>query len=157
MPGVPLSALCILIHLIILATYEAGRILFPLFQMKNGGLDKLKKLAQGHWGCPGERWHSSLGSVVPGLGPPPTYPRLWTKQPVFSPHSLIAAQGVSLRLRQRTAGATGMSGSPPCPPCPWSQCASCTSPLLWMELLYLLCESVLDGNSLCLCGPTPAL
>ena len=35
--------------------------------------------------------------------------------PVFFPQSLIAAQGMSLWLRQRTVGATGVSGSPPLP------------------------------------------
>lgn len=43
--------------------------------MKNGGLDKLKKLAQGQWECPGEKWDSSLGSVVPGLESLPSFPQ----------------------------------------------------------------------------------
>ena len=44
--------------------------------MKHGGLDKLKKLAQGQWECPGEKWNSSLGSVAPGLESRPSSPQL---------------------------------------------------------------------------------
>lgn len=87
--------------------------------------------------------------------PPPTSfcfsQTMLQRAPVLFSVSYCSMGHASLPLSQRTLWAAGVAASlPKQAHWPWSQGASCTSPLLQMELLP---QSLLNGKSLLPCGP----
>lgn len=64
MPGQPLSALCILIHLILTAALQFGTIMIPILKMLELRHREVEWIAQGHTGRKWQNWDSYPGSLV---------------------------------------------------------------------------------------------